>query len=502
MALMTVPKLEPRRTGFYVRKVIPADVRHAFGKRELKMRWPLAIGAKEAQRQFTAWHGDVTAKIDAARAGRVSLSDDEVKAIAAEWYRQEKPNVLQEGDAAESYEAVLSGALGGHSPTVSALMRKRAVAALQARGTAVDDRSIDRLADALLHLHRSLYGLAKRHAESDYTPDPQEALLPPPSAVKALSGPRVLALFDQWAKHPEQRDGNAPSTLKRYRGVFAPFAAFLSNPPAASVTPDDVARYFETRLVEGGLSPRTARDVHKAALSSVFGWAQGKCLVVSNPVTGYRIKARKKARVRDRSFTDVEAATILSASRAIVPDGAYSAARRWVPVLCAYTGARVQEMTQLRKMDVHRHADGFYFLRLTGDAGTIKDRNTRDVPLHPRVLKEGFVRFVKAATDGPLFYDPSTRRRADAETPLAESRARKLALWIRTDVGVTDPGVQPNHAWRHRFKTAATRAGIEGRYADAITGHAPRTQGEEYGEKLAGVLYRELRRIRPEWIEG
>ena len=502
MASVTVPKLALTAAGWRARKVIPEDARSVFGKREAKASWPASLSRSEAASARDKWNRELTDKIAAVRAGRVSLSDDQVKALAAKWYRVQKPQVLAEGETRGGYNGALEVLREGQSPTVLRLIHERAVAVLQSEGVNADTPSTQRLAAELLHLHEALYEHAKEHAKGKRRDDPQEARLPTPQAVsQTLHGPRVLALYEQWASHAEQRDGNARSTLKRYRGVFAPFAAFLSNPPAASVTPDDVARYFEHRLA-GGLSPRTARDVHKAALSSVFGWARGKRLVATNPVSGYRIKARKKARVRDKSFTDAEAATILSAARAIIPDGAYSATRRWVPVLCAYTGARVQEMTQLRKADVHRHPDGFYFLRLTGEAGTIKDRDTRDVPLHPRVVKEGFVRFVKAAHDGPLFYDPKTRRRADAETSLAESRARKLAQWVREDVGVTDPGVAPNHAWRHRFKTAATRAGIEGRYADAITGHAPRTQGEDYGEKLAAVLYREVKRIKIEWIEG
>ena len=46
---------------------------------------------------------------------------------------------------------------------------------------------------------------------------------------------------------------------------------------------------------------------------------------------------------------------------------------------------------------------------------------------------------------------------------------------------VSDPAVQPNHGWRHAFKTIGLEAGIEGRVLDAIQGHAPRTEGETYG---------------------
>ena len=46
---------------------------------------------------------------------------------------------------------------------------------------------------------------------------------------------------------------------------------------------------------------------------------------------------------------------------------------------------------------------------------------------------------------------------------------------------VKDPHVQPNHAWRHTFKTIGSEAGIQDKVLDAICGHDPRTVGEGHG---------------------
>jgi integrase len=59
--------------------------------------------------------------------------------------------------------------------------------------------------------------------------------------------------------------------------------------------------------------------------------------------------------LRDRDFTEAEASKILAA--ALAPHGGrlsaeHAAARRWVPWMCAYSGARVGEITQLRHKDV------------------------------------------------------------------------------------------------------------------------------------------------------
>ena len=47
-------------------------------------------------------------------------------------------------------------------------------------------------------------------------------------------------------------------------------------------------------------------------------------------------------------------------------------------------------------------------------------------------------------------------------------------------LGIVDPELSPNHAWRHTFKARAARVGMDERYSDAITGHAPASTGRSY----------------------
>jgi hypothetical protein len=46
---------------------------------------------------------------------------------------------------------------------------------------------------------------------------------------------------------------------------------------------------------------------------------------------------------------------------------------------------------------------------------------------------------------------------------------------------LSDPNVAPNHGWRHLFKTIGYEADIQERVLDAICGHAPASEGQEYG---------------------
>ncbi|QDZ10420.1 hypothetical protein [Devosia ginsengisoli] len=70
---------------------------------------------------------------------------------------------------------------------------------------------------------------------------------------------------------------------------------------------------------------------------------------------------------------------------------------RWVPWLCAYTGARSGEITQLRKQDIEQHKDGFWILHITPEAGTVKGSMPRTVVLHDHLIEQGFLDFVRKA---------------------------------------------------------------------------------------------------------
>lgn len=43
-----------------------------------------------------------------------------------------------------------------------------------------------------------------------------------------------------------------------------------------------------------------------------------------------------------------------------------------------------------------------------------------------------------------------------------------------------DPGIGPNHGWRHTFRILALEAGIEESLRDAITGHRITSVGRRY----------------------
>lgn len=287
----------------------------------------------------------------------------------------------------------------------------------------------------------------------------------------------VTDLFERWAT--DRADKRAPNTIKRYRGSIRSFEAFARGRDVRTLTGDDVFAWAERRRDKERVSPRAINKNDLVALSSMFRWGVGRSsgqLLSRNPASGIALDEPRIVRGRERTFRNGEIAAILSAALAARPDAqnpTRSASRRWCPWLAAYSGARIAELTNLRREDI-RSEGGIAFMHLR----VTKTGEPRTVPIHAHLIEQGFLAFVEACVLGPLFYDPKRHGKRSSTSP-AELQGHKVGKWVRETVKL-DPGVDPNHGWRHTWKTRALGAGIEERLRDAITGHRVASVGRQY----------------------
>lgn len=173
------------------------------------------------------------------------------------------------------------------------------------------------------------------------------------------------------------------------------------------------------------------------ATKAVYAFGQRRRLVSSNPFKNVVVERQRRTQLRPLHLYDDEIKTMLKAASAVAdtstPD---NAARRWVPWLLAYTGARPSEVTQLRSHDVKK-IDGVWCLDFSPEAGAIKTDEARAAALHPHLIEQGFIEWAKDR-NGPLFYRPR-RDQQDAtdvlkqKTPPAAQARQRLADWVRED---------------------------------------------------------------------
>lgn len=160
-------------------------------------------------------------------------------------------------------------------------------------------------------------------------------------------------------------------------------------------------------------------------------------------------------------------------------------AKFWLPILALHHGARLEELADLYRRDVWCD-DGTWAIRIVesdanGEAGdrTLKsEAATRVIPLHPELIRLGFLAYVVSTApnpDDPLFPD------LEPEGP-DRKRGPRITRWFRNyreQIKVYRPGVA-HHAFRH---TAITRlrdtitSHQQERHVDFLMGHA--RQGSE-----------------------
>lgn len=160
--------------------------------------------------------------------------------------------------------------------------------------------------------------------------------------------------------------------------------------------------------------------------------------------------------------------------------------------ICAYTGARVGEVFQLRKTDV-RQEDGVWAIHLTPIAGEVKNNSQRWVPLHEHLLDQGFVAWAHASGAERLFYRERPEGAPVRRSPPYQANYNRLREWLRGLV--SDPDVQPCHGWRHTFKTLAREHDLHADIVDVIQGHSPATVGKGYGGASMAARRREIAKL-------
>ena len=511
--------LRRARNGDWLsRKAIPIDVRKAYEaahglSREERFRRDASMPVERAKQELREWEATICARINALRTGSNGegqpLTQREAHGLAGEWYlwfvaqHEDEPGRVEGWDLEKErlddayarfapWDADHTVADDGWTEAPRVRRHVRATLAeiariptfLLARNQTLRPEAHELFLDAVEAEYVAAIALLRRRAVGDFSEDKRPLRFPKVANHQRTSGSGLgcWGVFEAWVK--ERRP--APSTINRWRSVFLALEERFKARDAASITNDEAIEW-KTSLVTAERSPLVANDIWLTAARTVFAWALSNKLVGTNPFEGVSIAQPAKAQeLREREFSESEWQTILRASLAPPPPRMAShnaVARRWVPWLCAYTGSRPGEVTQLRAQDIHNNS-GLWVLRITPEAGAVKGRRARVVPIHEHLVEQGFVEFANAQRNGPLFYEANVRHGETLDLlkpvrpPWVKAR-EKLAEWVRS-LGVTDPNISPNHAWRHTFKRRAARAGIERHVRDAICGHKLRDVSDKY----------------------
>ncbi len=389
---------------------------------------------------------------------------------------QELVKALALGDCSSQAEPAQSFLGGRIAPEADLVRLRRSLlqAEIDALSSLIDGRAFE---DAIIAGHRTI-----SHASA-------------PTIADNVTWEVVIARWE----NAHRRLGKPEPTRRECRAKVEKFAAAVKKPPA-KVTEADVQAWRDKRL-DDGIAPATVAHSDLSMLRAVFKVAVQEKVLAQNPaksvtVIGYSRNNKPKDE-KMAGFNEHEALIILNAARQ-----ESISHRRWVPWLCATTGSRVSTMINLRPQDV-REIDGIWCVEITRKAGPIKtNESARILPIHEELLRQGFLKFVRGRRNEPrLFYDEARKRSDAPQHNPGRTKGGHLRDWLHEVAEQNDLAIgrknkkDPTHGWRHRIMTMGRKAGVSDSILDQITGHKPRTVGEDYGETDLATLREALNKI-------
>ena len=467
--------LQNRNGTYYFRRVVPVDIRHLLptpsGKPRTEWVWSLGKDYKAAHRRVRDSMNQTDLIIEQARteSARIPAQPQSARGGAA--------GVLNDAEA-EGLE-----------------LASQESAAFFETHYAEQEARADTDPDFALRLERR--ALEAQEVQQLRTRREDAELATEMRAARRLG---LMELYDKYAAVP----GRHAKTVAQWRPYVAHLIRFVGHDNALALTERNLMEWRnhlrDGHTVKGKrLSAKTINGSYLGAISAIFVWGKNDGLLTHNPMREVgKVQVPRAARTRAKDFTPDEARAILSAT--LLPcvgrEGVdFRNAKRWIPWLLAYSGARVNELTQLRKQDIIQ-IDGIHVMRLTPEAGSIKTKIARVVPLHSDVVQQGFLEFVSERPEGPLFFNPEKRRSDAAINRQANRLGSKLATWVRS-LGLRDAELKPNHAWRHLFNTLALRHKLHPRATLAILGHSARNVNDSYGTVPVDIMAESIEMLPP-----
>lgn len=275
-----------------------------------------------------------------------------------------------------------------------------------------------------------------------------------------------------------------PSTYREFHTAAKDFGSFVKKRPKDLIR-RDITRYRDHLLGKGLARATVARRI--SSIGTLLQTAVDGSLLEYNVSRGLRIPGRKVEMQRRRAFSKHELQQIFGSP-------VYSEGRRyragggeavvWVPMLAFVTGARVEEICQLRLVDIRRDEEFGPLMRITDEASgqrvkTIGSR--REIPLHPDLIRAGFLDYVAEVEEQAhewLFPDLEP----DHDGRRSGNFSKWFARYLRSASGcnIQDSRVV-FHSFRHTFKTLCREAGVPEEVHDALTGHVTASVGRRYG---------------------
>jgi len=491
-----------------------------------------AMGQDEVQLLIDGW---IKAKLD---------EDTEVRRVA-------DPDRLAQHEAEQN--DIFGGALwrkNTNDPTVAA---RHAEELLAAHGLSLAGAELDMATRLMMRAHYEFVRAFWSRETKQWRPwldrdDPAAALVArlsssPADTVAKAQPPlevRGFGLLSEVAREAiadfARKDGWKPKRIADYETAVATLtSAFGRDPDLGEITPEvagnfmrDLTHYptnvtkrspykglssFHERVAaavesndERVLAPPTINGKYLTPLRRIYEWHRPVKRELTNPFQGLRAEKPRRAdpRKKRRDFTASEVSRLFALPMFAGSQGSRGQSlylpgqvkiddwRVWVPLVCFFTGMRLNEACGLTVADIRQSEEGIEFIHVRDDEDgqSLKSAAARrKVPIHDALIEVGFLRFVERQRSVGairLFED----LQADASGYFSGKATKFFADLINRieDAHPDNPGQLVFHSVRHSVATCLRVADTRIDVSKAIVGHEQDDVHGSYGDYPLAML--------------
>jgi len=221
-----------------------------------------------------------------------------------------------------------------------------------------------------------------------------------------------------------------------------------------------ITRQIAIELKASILKVKTATTFNRYLkyFNALYRWIlANNALITVNPFDGLKVIEKKKNIAEGRkAYTPAQLKELFK-----LADSYGKGDRRyWLIMIGRYTGARMNEICQLKPEDITPEA-----IHIRGD--TLKTDNAkRVIPTHPKLIELGILSWVANCTGNRLFHE---------WRPVKGSHSHAASRWFSRNNPFKSKGLKADvdfHSLRHTVATELKCAGVASQYAAQILGHS------------------------------
>jgi len=291
-----------------------------------------------------------------------------------------------------------------------------------------------------------------------------------------------------------------PLDLEQYRKDLAYYPKNIDKLPAAAGHPFDtlIKRVrAKTLLGRDGQPAQTITqntlDGYLTVAANFLEFCKRQYAVNPSLLDGFKVKTTQARKgVTRRAFNQKELQQIFGSD--YYRDGLYNRSYQyWIIHLAAFTGARVNELSQLTTSDIKKDDEGLWYFNITAtedDGKTVKNEESRRIiPVHQKLIELGFIEYVEAKraeveeAGMPINLFDLNKAKADGYGKAASQWFN--TKYLRDYLKVDDRNVV-FHSFRHRFISSLAQAILDASGLSEETANKERIPEALILRRLAG----------------